>query len=166
MALPHIRGLKSPQFGFSVGRIRVTSAASPSEGRYIQNMRNQTKDLNDIIKKVMDHVVGVTPHAIIHALEPIYDRSQELVPKDTRKLMKSGFIEVNTEGRSGNVRALIGYARFGKPQYAAFVHEMVHIPHARGESAKFLEIAINEKIGNFDRRLTNYMRQFAIPGAT
>ena len=144
-----------------IGRLRVTKAAHPSEAGYIRSMRIQTDHLAAIIKQVSDNVHAATAPAIQYALQPIFEKSQEYVPVDTGRLKRSGFNRVDKESRSGNVRVLIGYGRYGKPHYAAFVHEMVHIPHARGTRAKFLEDAVNEGLHLFKRRLVRRMGQLA-----
>jgi len=107
----------------------------------------------------IDGIKNATAEGMAYALMPILERSQELVPVDTGKLKRSAFITV-TQSVSGPV-AVIGYARYGQPHYAAFVHEMLHIPHQKGKSAKFLEIAVNEKIGIFKRRLVRYITENA-----
>jgi len=146
---------------FTVGRVRVTSASHPSEAGYIRSMRLQMEQIEKIIMGAIANIEGATPGAIRYALQPIYDRSQELVPVKTGKLKRSGFLEVQTESRSGRVRAAVGYGKHGRPLYAAFVHEMVHIPHAKGTQAKFLETAVNEKIGVFKRRLVRHLAENA-----
>ena len=143
--------------GVSIGRVRRTRVVSPSEAGYITSMNRQAQALTDKILQVAQNVGDATPDAILFALQPIYERSQELVPVRTGKLKSSGFLTIITT-TANNVKAAIGYARYGQPHYAAFVHEMVHIPHAKGTQAKFLEAAVNEKIFQFERRLTNYLR--------
>jgi hypothetical protein len=149
------------QIQATIGRIRVTKAAYPSEAGYIRSMRLQTDELERVIQQVARKVGFATPDAIVYALQPIFDRSQELVPVDTGKLKRSGFLKTDREYRSGRVRAQVGYAQHGQPHYAAFVHEMLHIPHhsPAGASAKFLEIAVNEKLGSFKDRLVARMTQ-------
>lgn len=140
------------KLGVSLGRQRVTSAVkSPTEAGYIRHMQSQADNiagrLNDIIKGVKN----ATPRAIIDALEPIKTRSQELVPIDTGALKRSFFIETrqHTEGTD----VAMGYGKAGNPWYAALVHENLFFRHAKGKSAKFLEIAINENIDKFRSRL-------------
>ncbi len=141
--------------GFSVGRVRVTVAASPSEGNYIRTMRKQMEGIIGSVKKVIDRIEKVTPAALVFGVQPIFDLSQELVPIDTGDLKASGFIE--TRETSSGTGVFVGYGRFGKPHYAAFVHEMVNIPHAKGKQAKFLEAAVDQKIGDFERRVALFM---------
>ncbi len=145
--------------GIQVGRQRVTVAASPSEAGYIRIIRAQMDNIKDNLLKVIEGIEGATPEAIRFGLQPIFDESQGLVPVDTGDLKASGYVEVRTEGRSGRVRAEIGYGLHGKPHYAGFVHEMVHIMHAPPTQAKYLETAVNNHIGDFVRRVGLFIQK-------
>lgn len=139
--------------GLSIGRVRVTRVVSVSEAGYIRNMRKQADNIVGKLVMIANRFRDATPGAIRYALQPIYEQSQIYVPVRTGKLKRSGFILAEAEKHSGRVRALIGYARHGQPHYAAFVHEMIHIPHAGVTQAKFLEKAVREKIWTFKARL-------------
>ncbi len=141
--------------GFNVGRVRVTSAALPSEAGYIRSIREQMKVIIQNVQRVISRIENVTPEALVFGVQPIFDRSQELVPIDTGVLKDSGFIE--TRPTAAGVGVFVGYARFGKPFYAGFVHERLDVRHAAGKQAKFLEAAVNEKIGTFERRVALFM---------
>ncbi len=143
--------------GFSVGRVRVTSAAHPSEAGYIRSIRGQMAGIVENLKKTIDRIEKVTPEALKFGVQPIFDRSQELVPVDTGDLMTSGFIE--TRPTAQGVGVFVGYGRYGKPNYAGFVHERLDLRHAKGKQAKFLEAAVNEKSGDFARRVALYIRR-------
>ncbi len=145
------------QLRLSVGRVRVTSAAGPAEGGYIQSMRAQMKVIEQNMLKVVQHIDLVTAEAIVFGLEPIFEESQRLVPVDKGILKRSGFIE--TRRTSSGTAAAIGYGRFGVPNYAGFVHEMVDIPHAGDTQAKFLEQAIKTKIDTFGRRVQLFIQR-------
>jgi len=144
--------------GFQVGRVRVTNVPSPSEARYIRSIRDQMKTIRNNLLRTIDRIEGVTPAAIRFGLQPIFDESQELVPVDTGRLKRSGFIETRTQA-SGRISAEIGYGRFGIPHYAAFVHERTDIPHAGKTQAKFLEAAVNKHIGSFARRVQLHIKR-------
>lgn len=146
---------KPPVVRATIGRVRVTSAVSPGEPGYIRSMRLQMDQIAKVLDDAVKNIKGVTAQGMAYALEPIMIASQKIVPYDKGVLHDSGFIEVR-ESIAGPV-AVIGYARYGQPHYAAFVHEMLHIPHQKGKSAKFLEIAINQGMGLFKRRLINYI---------
>ena len=145
--------------GIQVGRQRVTVAASPSEAGYIRIIRGQMNTIMKNMLKLIEGIEGVTPAAIKFGMEPIFEESQRLVPVDTGKLKLSGYLEVRTESRSGRVRAEIGYGLHGRPHYAGFVHEMVNISHAPPTQAKYLEAAINTKIGDFVRRVGFFLQK-------
>ena len=141
--------------GFNVGRVRVTSAAKPSEAGYIRSIREQMNTIIGNVQKVINRIERVTPEALVFGVQPIFDRSQELVPVDTGRLKASGFIE--TRPTAAGVGVFVGYARFGIPFYAGFVHERLDLRHAAGKQAKFLEAAVNEKIGDFERRVALFI---------
>ncbi len=140
--------------GIQVGRQRVTRAVSgPGEAGYIRSIRAQMAIIQKNMLKLVKGIEGATPDAIRFGLQPIFDESQRLVPVDTSKLKHSGYVEVRTEGRSGRVRAEIGYGLYGRPFYAGIVHERLDLRHAKGKQAKYLEAAINMHIDKFVRRV-------------
>lgn len=145
--------------GISVGRVRVTVAASPSEAGYIRGIRTQMNVIMKNMQKLIDGVENATPQAIKFGLIPMFEESQRLVPIDTGNLKASGYVEVRTEPRGGRIRAEIGYGRHGRPHYAGFVHEMLQIPHAPPTQAKYLEAAINKHIGEFPFRIARFMQK-------
>jgi len=140
----------------TMGRVRNTRAVkTPTEAGYIQYMRGQATAMADKLNKIIQGVKDATPEAIIDALEPMAERSQELVPIDTGALKRSFFI--SADERVGGIVVYMGYGRYGQPWYASLVHENLFFRHAKGKSAKFLEIAMNENIGKFRSRLTYNM---------
>ncbi len=150
----------SDPLGIQVGRQRVTRAVSgPGEAGYIRSIRGQMNGIMKNMLKLIEGIQNATPDAIRHGLQPIFDESQELVPVDTYALKHSGYVEVRTEGRSGRVRAEIGYGLHGKPFYAGIVHERLDLRHAKGKQAKFLEAAINKHISTFVRRVGHFMQK-------
>lgn len=140
-----------------VGRVRVTRAVSPSEGNYIQHMREQARAISENMRKAIEHVENQTKEALLFGAEPIFKESQRLVPVDTGRLKRSGF--VTTRKRAGGPILQVGYGRYGQPFYAAFVHERVDIRHAPPTQAKFLEAAVMTNLGNFRRRVELFMRK-------
>lgn len=141
----------------NVGRQRITRMVSPSEASYIHSIRTQSKAIADNMRTVVRHIENVLPEAIKYGLEPILIESQRLVPVDTGKLKRSGFIE--TRKTAAGTAAAIGYGRYGRPTYAAFVHENLALRHAPPTQAKFLEVAVNTKIDDFRRRVEMYMKK-------
>ena len=140
----------------NIGRVRITGSAKRGEKSYIRSVRVQMDEIIRNLNTVIKNVERATPGAIEEALMPIFELSQEYVPYDTGKLFRSGFLR-QEKTRSGNVRVAIGYAKHGVPYYAGWVHEMMHIPHQKGKSAKFLERAVNERIHIFKYRLQEEM---------
>jgi len=139
----------------NVGRQRRTSVVGPSESAYIGQIQAQLRLIRENMLKVTKHIENVTPEAIEFGLKPILEESQRLVPVDTGRLKRSGFVE--TRQTAGGTVAAIGYGRYGRPTYAAFVHENLNVRHAPPTQAKFLEVAVNTKIGDFGRRVALYM---------
>lgn len=145
--------------GIQVGRQRVTRVVSPSEAGYIRSIRGQMSGIMKNMLKLIEGIENATPDAIRFGLQPIFDESQRLVPVDTSRLKDSGYVEVRTEGRSGRVRAEIGYGLYGKPHYAGIVHERLDVRHAGATQAKYLEAAINSHIGTFVRRVALHVQK-------
>lgn len=140
-----------------MGRERKTVAIHPSEADYIDSVRRQMVKIEKNLKKVVDHIEGVTPDAMRFGLVPIFDRSQELVPVDTYRLKNSGFIEVRQV--TAGAQAVVGYGRYGRPHYATVVHERLDLRHAKGKQAKFLEAAVNEFQSTYLRRVGLFIAQ-------
>src|SRR5690606_7190367 len=113
---------------FSVGRSRGPSRLSPSHTAYTRNVQAQMQQVIKNAQKVIDAVEVTSLPALRYALKPIYDTSQELVPKRTGKLARSGFVEVRRRGST--VEGVVGYARSEDPHYAVFVHERMDFYHA------------------------------------
>lgn len=145
----------------TVGRERQTVAVLPSESGYIRSINKQMKAIRMNMEAVVAHLKVVTPEAIEFGLKPIFEESQRLVPVDTGKLKRSGFIE--TRATAGGTIAAIGYGRFGTPSYTAFVHENLLLRHAKPTQAKFLETAIMTHLGDFRRRIEMFMLK-TMPG--
>lgn len=141
----------------NVGRQRITSVVGPSEASYVHSIRTQMAAIRANLLKATQHIKKVTPEAIKFGLQPIFDESQRLVPVDKGYLKRSGFVE--TRQTAAGTAAAIGYGRYGRPTYAAFVHENLNLRHAPPTQAKFLEVAVNTKIGDFARRVLLYYRQ-------
>ena len=85
--------------------------------------------------------------ALAAGAQVILDRSQELVPKDAKgrpdtnggTLAESG--RVNRDLGSSGLLVSISY----DGPYAVYQHESLEFRHPTGGSAKFLELAVNEK---------------------
>ncbi len=69
---------------------------------------------------------------------PVFDRSQDLVPVDTKELKKSGELhEPVIDGNSVSVE--LSYGNAATAEYAERIHEDLEMNHPRGGKAKFLE---------------------------
>lgn len=148
--------------GASVGRIRAAApvgSLDPSSANYTRAMKAQMDHIAERLAKTIKSIKNATPDAIKAGLQPIMDLSQTYVPYDSGDLYRSAFIEVRQT--TTGTRAWIGYAKGGHPNYAAWVHEMMHIPHAKGKSAKFLERAVNERIHTVMPTVVNYIKEKA-----
>jgi hypothetical protein len=141
----------------NVGRQRVTNQVSPSEAGYVHSINNQMALIKKNLEQVVEYVENVTPEAIVFGLQPAFEESQRLVPVDTGKLKRSGFIE--TRRTAFGTAAAMGYGRYGKPTYAAFVHENLALRHASPTQAKFMETAILTKIDDFRRRVVFFLQK-------
>ncbi len=140
-----------------IGRIRVHSNTKIHEAAYAQNMREQVRLIVANMKSITNGVHDLTPEAIRFGLQPMFDESQRLVPKDTLKLMHSGFLEVRKTTKGAE--ASMGYGRNNHPFYTIFVHERLDVAHKAPTQAKFLEAAINKHMGRFLPRVKQYIKQ-------
>ena len=141
----------------NVGRQRVTNQVGPSEASYIHSVKAQMDLIKKNLEQTINYVENVTPEAIEFGLQPAFEESQRLVPVDTGKLRRSGFIETRRTA-TGTVAAM-GYGRYGRPTYGAFVHENLALRHAPPTQAKFLETAIKTKLGDFRRRVVLFLQK-------
>lgn len=130
---------------FRVGPGRITTGMMPHTANYTRQIRQQMKSVEDSFTRFVNTIQANTPAAIEAALQPIFKRSQVLVPKKTGALKNSGFIEVRTDLKV-NPRGEVGYGRGGVPHYAAIVHENLDAQHAAPTQAKYLEQAVDEEL--------------------
>lgn len=129
---------------FRVGPQRVTTGLAPWQAGYARAVRSQMVTVEKSYTRLIETLRADTPEAIRQMLQPVFDRSQELVPFDTGALKKSGYIE--TRQRRGLTVGEVGYGKGGVPHYAAKVHEDLDVFHAPPTQAKFLEQAADEHI--------------------
>lgn len=80
----------------------------------------------------------------LHAeAEPVFDRSQDIVPVLTEELKKSG--ELHNPVIAGNsVSVELSYGNAATADYAEVVHEDLGMRHMPGKTAKFAEIPFLE----------------------
>lgn len=141
---------------FPIGRQRLTPNVRGSEAASTRDVRRQMQQILDNAKDVIQAIEGNSPAALIYAVQPIYDESQELVPVDTGKLKDSGFVEVRSTTRGAT--AVVGYAKGGDPDYAVWVHEHLEVHHEPPTQAKFLEEAVNRHIEEVPERYAYFVK--------
>lgn len=115
------------------------------------DLRRQLNLLEKNFRMLAEHMTEESVQIVLDALRPTFNKSQEIVPKDTLALMKSGYLKA-VRDRKGRVQAEIGYAYRGYPFYAVFVHEMP-IPHKPPTQWKYLEQPLKEDMEDIRRRL-------------
>lgn len=140
-----------------VGRVRIHPNTGIHEAAYTRSIRVQMREITANMKRVVEGVHNLTPEAIKHGLQPMFDESQILVPVDKGVLKRSGFLKTRKTVR-GAV-AVMGYGRFGRPFYTGIVHERLDVVHAAPTQAKFLESAIKKHMSRFLPRVTAYIKR-------
>jgi hypothetical protein len=144
----------------SVGRIRNRKGVQPFEAGYIESVKSSFKGILDNMQQFVDWVPQTTSEILYDALIPTFNKSQVYTPVDTGDLKRSGFLE--QEATKNGARVVIGYGRAGNPNYAAFVHERVDIPHAAPTRSRFLAAALEEDQGDIQNRIIQGYKQ-ALP---
>lgn len=141
---------------FIIGLRRIGRATRPSVAGATRATRQAMRNIENNLARVVSAIEEATPDAIEFALDPIFFRSQELVPVDTGELKDSGFVFV--EKRASGARGEVGYAPGGRPFYAVFVHENLEIRHESPTQAKYLEQAVDELSGDIPARIREHLR--------
>lgn len=116
-----------------------------SSPAFIQTSADAKRAMRDVEKRLKQQLdkVGVFAEAgLMEVGKRIYDRSQTLVPVDTGKLKKSGYVE-KRKTDDGSKMVAVGYAKDNDPPYAVYVHELGN-KHAPPTQWKFLQTAGNE----------------------
>lgn len=135
----------------SVGRQRVTALTPGNESNYAGSIRDAMKAITGKYEKLINGLEGASAGILLDALKPTFALSQKYCPKDTRALVNSGFLETTGQGKGS--RVVIGYAKGGKPHYAAFVHELTHLRHASPTRSKFLLTALEQDARGIQQRI-------------
>lgn len=134
---------------FIMGKQNIRSTDFTSAAQAGRAFAASVSDILGNFQRFVEHVEGATPEAIRDTLQPTFDKSQEYCPVADGTLKESGFLEV--ESFRGGSRAVMGYGRGGKPDYAIYVHEMPY-KHAEPTRSKFLQAAVEEDyFGIIDR---------------
>ncbi len=100
------------------------------------------------LNKLVEGDVGNVKQGLLKAAHIVLDRARYYCPKDTGALAASGRVLGNAVGGAA-ARFTVEFGGVGIPgqedvTYAAFVHEMLDIPHDPPTCAKFLLKAIQE----------------------
>lgn len=149
--------------GESMRPIVPEAARWPSVGRYADLVRSNGLDqwTRDLVK-FMGSVKNASAPAMARSLVPTMTLSRYYCPKDTTVLVKSAYLDV-VKDSAGEARVEFGYARTGRPFYAAFVHEIAKYHHDAPTSYKFLTRALKEDWGRIRARYTEEMRKVVRP---
>lgn len=147
------------RINLGIGRKRQSRLMQPHEAGYVNNIVSQMNRLRETIKQAIDHIDNITPAALKFGLQPIFDTSQALVPVDTGRLKRSGFLETRKGPRG--VSASVGYAKGGRPDYAVLVHERLDFIHKDPTQAKFLEEAVNRHVNEIGPRIQSFLKRNA-----
>lgn len=106
---------------------------------------------------VMAAINGATVPAVREALEPIREAAVTYCPVDTGALRDSNYLVVRRI--EGKVVAELGFAKGGKPFYAAQVHENLTVFHKPPTQAKFLQRAMEEQLDSVPERIAAHIRK-------
>lgn len=148
---------RSLRFTAHVGPRRTHSTYSDA---YKQDIRGTRASMRNIIRnysKLCRHLEEISPDVLYNALEPTFEKSKVYCPKDTGKLVASGYLEI-TQFR-GIPTVQIGYGKGGNPSYAAAVHENLEWRHKSPTRAKWLQVALAEDEGAIQSRIVSQYRQ-------
>lgn len=140
----------------SIGLKRIPKTTSSTQAAATRDMRKQLAIATGNLTAVIKHITKITPDALVNALQPIFDESQRLVPKDKLRLMKSGFLSTGTF--RGNPAVNLGYGAGGNPDYAIVVHEDMNAAHRSPTQAKFLEQPYKEQLNDIPARVARFFK--------
>lgn len=115
-----------------------------SRSAHKYNAADLNRQLNRLVQNFQGlaaHMGDQSPEILREALEPTFEKSKVYCPKDTLKLVNSGYLEV--QQTSSGAQAALGYARGGSPFYAVYVHEIPRY-HKEPTKWKWLQFALQE----------------------
>ena len=140
----------------NIGLRRISKSTDPTIAGYTRRINQEMKAIASDLKTFVKGLEDATAAVLKDALKPVFEESQRLVPVDTEKLKRSGFLKSRDEPNGGSVE--IGYAKGGNPRYAALVHERMDVFHDPPTQAKFLERPLNEKFFEVQKQIINSYR--------
>ncbi len=149
---------KRQRLKLRMGLERVKAPIYASQPGFVSKVNEAMNQLRLDLEYIFDQFEEVTPEIMLDVLKPTFEKSKVYCPKKTNELVESAYLEVvQFRGKS---KVEMGYAKGGKPNYAAYVHEIVQYKHEAPTQAKFLERAINEDIGSMIDKLAAEYREF------
>lgn len=137
----------------SIKSFRPIKVGIGSARGHAYNAADLRRQLDTLVKNFADIAVHMKEEAaeiLEDALRPTFELSQKYVPKDTLRLMHSGYLVIKQTSKGA--QAAMGYAEGGNPHYALYVHEIPRA-HADPTSWKYLQRAIDEDGDNIKQRL-------------
>ncbi len=149
---------KRQRLKLRMGLERVKAPIYASQPGFVSKVNEAMNQLRLDLEYIFDQFEEVTPEIMLDVLKPTFEKSKVYCPKKTNELVESAYLEV-VQFR-GKPKVEMGYAKGGKPSYAAYVHEIVQYKHEAPTQAKFLERAINEDIGSMIDKLAAEYREF------
>jgi hypothetical protein len=143
-------------FKIGVGTQNIRASTNSLHGDLGRQARESFKEIEANFKAYTDHLEEVIPEVLKWAMEDTFEKSRTYCPKDTGRLVDSGYLEV--EKFKDGSRCELGYGRGGTPHYAIVVHE-VPMAHIEPTRYKWLEAAIDEDYYQILQKITDGMKQ-------
>lgn len=142
-------------FNANIGRKRIVTVGA-LDRRDTYSARNDMRGIIRNYRNFIKQVESVLPEVLLEALEPTFQKSIEYCPKDTGRMVKSGYLEITSF--RGTPRVEIGYGLGGEPPYTAKQHENLEYRHKSPTRAKWLQVALEEDAGEIQRRIIGQLR--------
>lgn len=141
----------------NVGRSRIGASIPANFANPQRQVRSQFQAILREYYRWTRHMDTESVEVLKEALEPTFQKSQQIVPYKDGDLMASGYLETRTF--RGKATVEIGYARGGKPEYAVRQHEDLELNHPNGGQAKFLERPLADDANDIQARVIQGMRK-------
>lgn len=140
----------------NIGKSR--GAAGRFDASHTAAAQRSSKAITEQILNIFDQFEEASEEIMLEALEPTKELADSYCPVDTGRMLASGYLEVTTF--RGKPRVEIGYGRGGTPDYTAYVHENMEMPHDPPTRAKWLQAAVMEDLGGIYSRLATGYKRF------
>lgn len=118
----------------------------------LQNALNKIADSNILMRAEMQKQAMARAKQIA---DEVYVESQGLVPRDTEDLANHAKVVKETDGYAIVYTSVFAGSKSHESDYAVTQHEDAELNHPNGGRDKYLEIAFNDKAGNFEKRIGN-----------